>query len=404
MPVRSVNEIWYRSALTCCFAAFSNRISGATFPRNAQRMADISMNQMTASLPSTPSAEQAKAYRAVKLPAGHPQVAAGKIGVLIVNLGTPDNTDYWSMRRYLKQFLSDRRVIETPRLIWWPILNGIILSTRPSKSGEAYKSIWNTELDESPLRTITRSQADQLAAFAHQTDERLIVDWAMRYGQPAIEDRLNAMQAAGAERILVIPLYPQYAAATTATVNDEVFRALIKMRWQPAVRTAPAYHDDPSYIDALAHSLTEEVAKLDFEPEVILASYHGLPQSYFRKGDPYHCHCMKTSRLLRERLGWSSDYLRTTFQSRFGPEEWLQPYTDQTIEALAKSGTKRLAVITPGFAADCVETLEEIAQEGGEIFEDHGGEHFAAIPCLNDSAAGMAVIQTLMMRELSGWL
>lgn len=361
------------------------------------------MNQMTAP-PHSGMTDEAKAYRDIKLPSDHPRVAAGKVGVLIVNLGTPDNTDYWSMRRYLKQFLSDPRVIETPRLIWWPILNGIILSTRPSKSGEAYKSIWNTELDESPLRTITRSQSEQLSVFAQQTDERLIVDWAMRYGQPAIEDRLMAMQKAGAERILVIPLYPQYAAATTATVNDEVFRSLIKMRWQPAIRTAPAYHDDPSYIDALARSLTEEVEKLDFEPEVILASYHGLPQSYFRKGDPYHCHCMKTSRLLRERLGWSSDYLRTTFQSRFGPEEWLQPYTDRTIEELAKSGMKRIAVVTPGFSADCVETLEEIAQEGGEIFEEHGGEHFAAIPCLNDSAAGMAVIQTIMLRELSGWI
>ena len=370
---------------------------------NAVRRKIGSMDQMT-TLDSSHDQDRALAFRQIKLPGDHPRVQAGKIGVLLVNLGTPDGTDYWSMRRYLKEFLSDRRVIETPRIIWWPILNGIILSTRPKKSGAAYASIWNTELDESPLRTITRSQSDKLSALAADIDERMVIDWAMRYGQPSIKDRLQALQQQGAERILIVPLYPQYSAATTGTVNDEVFRALMDMRWQPAVRTAPAYHDDPAYIDAIAASLTDGISQLDFEPEVVLASYHGLPQSYFRKGDPYHCHCMKTTRLVRETLGWSDTYLKTTFQSRFGPEEWLQPYTDKTIEELAKSGTKRIAVITPGFASDCVETLEEIADEAGEIFHEAGGEHFAAIPCLNDSPGGMAVIKEIVLRELSGWI
>ncbi len=339
--------------------------------------------------------------RAVLLPDDHPPVKCGKIGVLLMNLGTPDATDYWSMRRYLKEFLSDRRVIETSRFLWWPILNLIILTTRPTASGEAYDAIWNRELDESPLRTITRSQAELLQ---QRMDTRIHVDWAMRYGNPSIRSRLEAMKEAGCDRILLAPLYPQYSAATTATANDKAFEALMGMRWQPAVRTLPPYHDDPTYIAALAASLKEGIDALDFEPEVVLASFHGLPKDYLLKGDPYHCQCHKTARLMREHLGWSADRLQITFQSRFGRAEWLQPYTDKTVEALAKDGVKRLAIITPGFSADCVETLEEIAMQNGEIFEEHGGEHFALIPCLNDTEAGMNVIEELVERELQGWV
>lgn len=336
-------------------------------------------------------------------PENHPDIAFGKVGVLLVNLGTPDGYDKKNMRVYLKEFLSDRRVIETPRIIWWPLLNGIILNTRPKKSGALYKSIWNHERNESPLRTFTRSKAEQLAErlSAH---ENLHVDWAMRYGNPSIASRIAAMQEAGCERIVVFPLYPQYSAATTATVNDKVFEALMKMRWMPALRTVPPYHDDPAYIEALAASVRKHLAGLDFEPEKIVASYHGIPKSYFNKGDPYHCHCMKTSRLLREAMGWPDDFLITTFQSRFGPQEWLQPYTDETVRALADGGTKRLAVLTPGFAADCLETLEEIAGEVAEEFIDHGGEHFSHIPCLNDGEEGMALIEQVVRRELAGWV
>lgn len=336
-------------------------------------------------------------------PAGHPPVAASRIGVLLVNLGTPDATDYWSVRRYLKEFLSDPRVIEVPKLLWWPILNLVILSFRPKKSGHAYASIWNKELDESPLRTITRAQSDRLAPrFAG--DGRIMVDWAMRYGTPSIGERIAALKEAGCERILVAPLYPQYSASTTATVNDKAFAALAKMRWQPALRTLPPYYDDPVYIDALARSMERSLQALDFEPEIVLASFHGLPKSYFDKGDPYHCHCQKTARLLRERLGWPKERLRLTFQSRFGRAEWLQPYTDATVAALAKSGVRRLAVISPGFAADCVETLEEITMQNGEIFRSHGGEHFAALPCLNDSEESIGLLEHLVRRELAGWL
>ena len=337
------------------------------------------------------------------LPVGHPDVAFGRVGVLLVNLGTPDGHDYRSMRRYLKQFLSDRRVIETPRAIWWPILNGIVLTTRPGRSGKLYESIWNKERDESPLRTFTRSQGEQLAERLAEHDH-VHVDWAMRYGNPSIPAVMDRMQAAGCERILVFPLYPQYSATTTATVSDVVFAHAMQKRWMPALRTVPPYHDDPAYIDALARSVEASLAALDFEPEHVVASYHGIPQSYFRKGDPYHCHCQKTSRLLRERMGWSEGHLLTTFQSRFGPEEWLQPYTDKTVERLAHEGVKRIAVMNPGFASDCLETLEEIAGEVREEFEGAGGERFAHIPCLNDSAEGMDVIEAVVRRELGGWV
>ncbi|MGI9477589.1 MAG: ferrochelatase [Hyphomicrobiaceae bacterium] len=337
-------------------------------------------------------------------PDAHPPVKTGRIGVLLVNLGTPDGTDYWSMRRYLEEFLTDKRVIEWSRAYWYPILYGIVLNKRPQKVGKAYESIWNTDLDESYLRTYTRSQSDKLGARISGTDGRLVVDWAMRYGNPSIREKIEHLKEIGCDRILLFPLYPHYAAATTATVNDKAFEALQKMRWQPALRTVPAYHDDPAYIDALASSIEAYLATLDWAPEKVIASYHGIPMSYLKQGDPYHCHCLKTSRLLRERLGWDDDFLMSTFQSRFGPEEWLQPYTDETIEELARSGTKRIAVLNPGFVSDCLETLEEIAVEARHSFIENGGEKFAHIPCLNDSEPGLDVIENIVRRELGGWI
>jgi ferrochelatase len=336
-------------------------------------------------------------------PKDHPAVAHGRIGVLLVNLGTPDATDYSSMRRYLKEFLSDRRVIEVNRVLWWFVLNFAILTRRPQAKGRDYDKIWNKERNEGPLRTITRAQAEKLAAQM-ANEPRVLVDWAMRYGNPSIPSRLDAMQKAGCERILVVPLYPQYAAATTATVADKVFDALKMMRWQPAIRIAAPYYDDPVYIDALARSIETDLAALPWTPDTIIASYHGIPQEYFDKGDPYYCHCAKTTRLLRERMGLGEDKLRMTFQSRFGRAEWIKPYTDETVEALAAGGVKNLAVVTPGFSADCLETLEEIAGENAEYFHHAGGKNFRAIPCLNDSEGGMAVIRSVVERELKGWL
>ncbi len=347
--------------------------------------------------------ERREVMKQLVLPADHPPVRAGKIGVLLVNLGTPDGTGYWPMRRYLKEFLSDRRVIEVPRIKWWLVLNLIVLTFRPKKSGAAYDQIWNRDKNESPLRTFTRSQGEKLAAGMAGHDN-IIVDWAMRYGNPPIAERLEGLQKQGCERILIFPLYPQYSASTTATVNDKTFDALKTMRWQPALRTVPPYHDDPVYIDALANSIEAHLETLEFEPEKVLASFHGVPQSYLAKGDPYHCHCQKTARLLDERLGWPKGRLMLTFQSRFGPEEWLQPYTDKTVEQLARDGVRKLAIVNPGFVSDCLETLEEIAGEAGEIFHEHGGEHFAHIPCLNDGPLGMKVIHNIVMRELQGWV
>jgi ferrochelatase len=323
------------------------------------------------------------------------------VGVLLVNLGTPDATDYWSMRRYLKEFLSDRRVIEENPIKWWLVLNLIILTVRPARKGRDYDKIWNRARNESPLKTITRAQAEKLG---RALGKKVIVDWAMRYGNPSIPSRLAAMQKAGCDRILVMPLYPQYAAATTATVCDKVFDALAVMRWQPTLRVTPPYYDEPGYIDALAGSLKSSLAKLKFKPDVVLASFHGMPEEYVAKGDPYRSQCEETARLLRRKIGMNESKLRLTFQSRFGPAEWLKPYTDKTVEALAKKGVKNLAIITPGFAADCLETLEEIAMENAAIFKASGGENFAAIPCLNDSAGGMKVIETVVRRELKGWV
>ena len=340
------------------------------------------------------------------LPADHPRVEAARIGVLLLNLGTPDATDYWSMRRYLKEVLSDERVIDVNPLLWKPLLNLVILTTRPTRSGKAYEAIWNRERDESPLRTITRDQSAKLAAALAQAlpDSDLVVDWAMRYGNPSTEEGLERMIATGCRRILLFALYPQYAAATTATAYDQAFRALMAQRWQPAIRTAPPYHDEPRYIDALARSIEAHLATLPWQPEVVLASFHGLPKRYLLLGDPYHCQCAKTARLLRERLGWSEERLRLTFQSRFGREEWLKPYTDETVLSLAQGGVRNLAIVTPGFAADCVETLEEIDIGVRESFLEHGGEHFTHVPCLNAADDHIALLAGLVTRELAGWL
>jgi len=335
-------------------------------------------------------------------PPGHPAISPRHVGVLLVNLGTPDATDYWSMRRYLKEFLSDRRVIEENPVKWWMILNLIILTVRPGRKGKDYDKIWNKERNESFLKTITRSQSDKLAA-SFAGDPRILVDWAMRYGNPSIASKLNVLQRAGCDRILVVPLYPQYAAATTASVCDKVFESLAAMRWQPALRVAPAWFDAPAYIGALASSLNKGIAKLSFTPDLIIASFHGMPEEYLAKGDPYYCHCAKTTRLLRETLGLG-DKLMMTFQSRFGTAEWLKPYTIDTVRELPGKGVKNLAVITPGFVADCLETLEEIAMENAHVFKQAGGENFAHIPCLNDSEDGMAVIRDVALRELKGWI
>ena len=336
-------------------------------------------------------------------PADHPALPRRRIGVLLVNLGTPDATDYWSMRRYLKEFLSDPRVIEENRVKWWLILNLIVLTFRPGRKGRDYDKIWNRERNESPLKTVTRSQAEKLGR-AMSGDPRVLVDWAMRYGNPSIPSRLEAMQHAGCDRILVIPLYPQYAAATTATVCDKVFDTLARMRWQPSVRIAPPWFDDRVYIDALAASMQNALAELPFTPDVVIASFHGMPEDYLRNGDPYYCQCAKTARLLREKLRRDETTLMMTFQSRFGPAEWLKPYTDETVRALAKKGVKNIAVVTPGFTSDCLETLEEIAMENAHIFKAAGGKNFAFIPCLNDSDDGMSVIRRVAVRELSGWI
>ena len=335
----------------------------------------------------------------------HPAVPKARVGILLANLGTPDGTDYWSMRRYLNEFLSDRRVIEWSPWLWQPILKLIVLSKRPFSSGEAYRGIWNNEADESPLMTITR---DQTAALRKRLEGRfgdgVRVEFCMRYGNPSTDSVIRRMTKDGCERILFFPLYPQYAAATTGTANDSAFKTLQSLRWQPAVRTAPAYHDHPAYIEALARSVEAAYQRFEERPSALVASYHGLPESYFMKGDPYHCHCQKTSRLLRERLGWETGELHTTFQSRFGPEEWLQPYTVEYVAKLAKAGHKRIAIMAPGFSSDCVETLEEINEEIKEAFEHAGGEHFHYIPCLNDDEAHIDMIEQIVLNETQGWL
>jgi protoporphyrin/coproporphyrin ferrochelatase len=329
---------------------------------------------------------------------------AGRIGVLLVNLGTPDAADAVAVRRYLKEFLTDPRVIENQGPLWSIILNGIILRIRPRRKARDYAKIWNRERNESPLKTITRSQAEKLAGMLANVAPHVVTDWAMRYGNPSIAMRLGELAAKGCGRILIVPLYPQYCAATTATVADEVFRVLMRMRYQPTVRFAPPYYDDAVYIAALVSSTRAGLAGLGFVPDVILASFHGVPKAYVDKGDPYYAHCIETMRLLRGRLVLDETKMPLTFQSRFGRAQWAEPATDQTVQQLAQKGVKNIAVITPGFSADCLETLEEIAVENAHIFKRHGGENFAAIPCLNDSPPGMQVIAQLVERELKGWV
>lgn len=337
------------------------------------------------------------------LPGDHPPVSSGMIGVLLVNLGTPDGPDPDSVRRYLKQFLSDRRVIEIPAIVWQPILRGIILNTRPQKSARAYAKIWTDR--GSPLADITAQQAE---AVVGRFGDKVVVDYAMRYGNPSIEQRITEMMGKGCDRILIAPMYPQYCAATTAAVFDEVARVLGAMRWQPAMRFVPPYHDHPDYLGALADDLTRQVQALSFQPEVMLMSFHGMPLQTLEKGDPYFCHCSKTARLLRELLAARPEFagvrFETTFQSRFGPARWLEPSTDTTLIEEGKKGTKRLVVAAPGFAADCVETLEELALEGRDEFVEAGGEDYAVLDCLNAAPAGVTMVEGLIRRELSGWI
>jgi len=331
----------------------------------------------------------------MNLPDGHPVTPTRKVGLLLVNLGTPDAAEAGAVRRYLAEFLSDPRVIEIPRILWKPILHGIILRTRPAKSAHAYQQVWRE--DGSPLAAITREQA---AALQGAFGPDVIVDHAMRYGRPALGDRLRALKEAGCERILVAPLYPQYCAATTATANDAAFAALARMRWQPALRTLPPYHDDPAYIHALKVSVEASLAALHFEPQAVFASFHGMPERTLHLGDPYHCHCRKTARLLSEALGRE---LTITFQSRFGRAKWLEPATDLVLAGLPAKGVTRIAIVAPGFSADCVETLEELAIRGRETFLGAGGEDFAVLPCLNASHVGVEMLRKILWRELAGW-
>ena len=330
------------------------------------------------------------------IPPNHPLIATPKIGVLLVNLGTPDAPTAPAVRRYLKQFLSDRRVVEIPALLWQPILRGIILNTRPQKSAKAYAKVWTDR--GSPLASFTIAQTE---ALAERMGGAVDVCYAMRYGNPSVPDQLGAMKQAGCNRILIAPLYPQYSGATTGTVLDEAYAALTQMRWHPAIRTLPAYHDDPTYIGALKSSVEASLASLDFTPDALVISFHGMPERTLHLGDPYHCHCQKTARLLSEAMGRE---LVVSFQSRFGRAKWLEPATDVTIQRLAAEGQKRIAIFAPGFSVDCLETLEELAIQGREQFEEAGGTHFAYLPCLNDSIVGMDMLEALIRRELSGWI
>ena len=326
----------------------------------------------------------------------HPEIAFGKTGILLVNLGTPDSTKWWDVRKYLKEFLSDRRVIEVNPIIWKVILNLFILTLRPSKSAHAYKKIWFKRTNESPLLYYTRSQSNRLSKKIES--EKIITDFAMRYGNPSIQSKLNFLKNKGCENIIILPLYPQYAAATTATVCDEVYRSLMKMRWQPSLQIIPHYESEPLYIDALVKSIKNKIETINWKPDLIITSYHGIPKSYFDKGDPYQCYCQKTTRLIKEKF--SDIEIQTTFQSRFGPREWLKPYTDKTLESLPKQGKKNILVICPGFASDCVETLEEINIQGKESFLKNGGKNFDLIPCLNDNLDHIQLLQTLVKRYL----
>ena len=326
----------------------------------------------------------------------HPEIRFGKTGILLINLGTPDSTDWWDIRKYLKEFLSDRRVIEVNPILWQIILNLFILTFRPSKTSHAYKKIWRKESNESPLLYFTRNQAQKLKDKIG--NEKIIVDFAMRYGNPSIKSKLNLLKDSGCEKIIILPLYPQYAAATTATVCDEVYRSMMKMRWQPSLQVIPHYESEPAYINALTKSVEKKIETINWKPDLIISSYHGIPKKYFDKGDPYHCYCHKTTRLMKEKF--TSIDIQTTFQSRFGPQEWLTPYTDKTLESLPKKGVKNLLVICPGFASDCVETLEEINIQGRESFLKNGGENFDLIPCLNDNSDHINLFENLVKKYI----
>ena len=326
----------------------------------------------------------------------HPEIKFGKTGILLINLGTPDTTDWWDIRKYLKEFLSDKRVIEVNPIIWKIILNLFILTFRPSKTAQAYKKIWRKESNESPLLYFTRNQAHKLSNKIG--NEKLVIDFAMRYGNPSIKKRLNKLKEEGCEHIIILPLYPQYAAATTATVCDEVYRSLMSMRWQPSLQIIPHYESEPKYIDALVESIKKKINEINWRPDLIVSSYHGIPKSYFDKGDPYQCYCQKTTRLMSEKF--NEIEIKITFQSRFGPQEWLKPYTDKTLEELPKNGVKNLLIICPGFSSDCVETLEEINIAGRETFINSGGENFDLIPCLNDSDQHIDLFKHLIKRYI----
>ncbi|RPG13176.1 MAG: ferrochelatase [Pelagibacteraceae bacterium TMED232] len=326
----------------------------------------------------------------------HPPVNFGKTGVLIINLGTPDSTSWFDIRKYLKEFLSDRRVIEVNPIIWQVILNVFILTFRPSKTAKAYKEIWMKDKNISPLLHYTQKQAEKLSNL--MSKKNLIIDYAMRYGNPSIRSKIASLHEMGCENLIILPLYPQYAAATTATVCDEVYRTLMKMRWQPSLKIVPHYESDPLYIDALVNSLKKKIKEINWKPDLILASYHGIPQKYFDKGDPYHCYCHKTTRLISEKF--TSVEIKTTFQSRFGPEKWLQPYTDKTLESLPKEGKKNVLAICPGFSSDCVETLEEIQIQGKESFLESGGENFDMVPCLNDNEDHLVLLESLIQNNI----
>lgn len=338
-------------------------------------------------------------------PADHPKIGAERVGILLANLGTPDDYTYWPMRRYLSEFLSDKRVIDYPSWKWQPLLQLIILTKRPFTSGEAYKSIWNHDKGESPLMTITKDQTQKMAdVMRARYGDQVMVDFCMRYGNPSTKSKVREMVEAGCQKILFVPLYPQYAGATSGTANDEFFRALMDEKWQPAARTIPPYFDEPAYIDALARSVEQAYANAEKTPDMLVVSYHGMPKRYLMEGDPYHCQCQKTTRLLKERLGWDDTQIKTTFQSVFGPEEWLRPYTVDHVAELAKAGKKNIAVIAPAFSADCIETLEEINEEIKESFEHAGGETFLYIPCLNDDADHIAALSKVIESNLKGWL
>ena len=326
----------------------------------------------------------------------HPQVNFGKTGVLIINLGTPDSTSWLDIRKYLKEFLSDRRVIEVNPFLWQIILNVFILNLRPSKTAKAYKEIWMKDINKSPLLYYTELQAKKLNQKIG--NEKIIVDFAMRYGNPSIKSKLNFLKTQGCENIIILPLYPQYAAATTATVCDEVYRCLMKMRWQPSLQIIPHYESEPLYVDALVRSIKKKISEINWKPDLIIASYHGIPQKYFDKGDPYQCYCQKTTRLMNEKFKEIS--IETTFQSRFGPDKWLTPYTDKTLENLPNKGKKSILMICPGFSSDCVETLEEIAIQGKDSFIQNGGNNFDLIPCLNDSSVHINLFENLVKKYI----